>query len=133
MITKHIISGAMTFIMSIIAMIRLMINMRKKLTNDTLFSAPTYCDAPIIKGQDNNSQKLPAPPVCEAEYYSMMKRMGELEGKVTALSAKQPAVPPKDEKLTLALSRVDSLQQDLIATRKVYTYEKIYLQSITRK
>ena len=93
-------------------MIRLTRNMPKKITDANLYSSTaTYFD---------DSHKLPAPAFCEADYFLMMKRMGELEGKVIALASKPAVVPPeKEEQLNVALSRVDALEQALSSTQKV--------------
>ncbi|XP_074313350.1 phosphatidylinositol/phosphatidylcholine transfer protein SFH3-like isoform X2 [Silene latifolia] len=109
-ISNHLVSGMMTFVMGIITMIRLTRNMPKKITDATLYTTATYYD---------DSHKLPAPAISEVEYFSMMKRLGELEGKVIALSTKPATVAPeKEEQLNAALNRVDALEQALFSTQK---------------
>ncbi|KAH9623185.1 hypothetical protein KSS87_016867 [Heliosperma pusillum] len=91
-------------------MIRLTRNMPKKITDATLYTTTAYYD---------DSHKLPGPAISEVEYFSMMKRLGELEGKVTALSTKPATVAPeKEEQLNAALNRVDALEQALFSTQK---------------
>lgn len=108
-------TGLMSVVMGIVTMIRLTRNVPKKLTDATLYSTPSYCD-----DSSANSHKLPEHVISEEEYFSMMKRMGELEGKVIALSAKPATMPPeKEEMLNDALNRVDVLEQQLSSTKKV--------------
>ncbi|KAL2939211.1 Phosphatidylinositol/phosphatidylcholine transfer protein SFH10 [Bienertia sinuspersici] len=103
--SSHIVTGLMSVVMGIVTMIRLTRNMPKKITDATLYSTPAYCDD---SGQ--NSHKLPGHAISETEYFLMMKRMGELEGKVLSLAAKPAIMPPeKEEVLNNALSRVDVL------------------------
>jgi len=99
--------------------------MPKKLTDATLYSTATYYDD-LVKDQVN-SHKLAGPAISEAEYFGMMKRLGELEGTVIALSAKPATMPPeKEEMLNAALSRVDALEQELASTKKVLLCTSMY-------
>ncbi|KAL9238223.1 hypothetical protein vseg_012678 [Gypsophila vaccaria] len=109
-ISNHLVSGMMTFVMGIITMIRLTRNMPKKITDATLYTTATYY---------NDSHKLPGPAISEVDYFAMMKRLGELEGKVIALASKPAISPPeKEEQLNAALNRVDALEQALSSTQK---------------
>ncbi|OVA08744.1 Cellular retinaldehyde binding/alpha-tocopherol transport [Macleaya cordata] len=63
-------------------------------------------------------QKLPGSAVSSTDYVTAMKRMAELEEKVTVLTAKPVVVPAKEEKLDAAVTRVDALEQELLATKK---------------
>ncbi|KNA10367.1 hypothetical protein SOVF_145020 [Spinacia oleracea] len=111
--SNHLVSGLMSMMMGIVTMIRITRNMPKKLTDATLYS---YCDESAVK----DSHKLPAPAISEVEYFAMMKRMGELEGKVISLSSKPDTMPvEKEEMLNNALSRVDVLEQQLSSTKKL--------------
>ena len=116
--SNPLVSGMMTFVMGIVTMIRLTRNMPKKLTDATLYSTATYYDD--LAEDQVNTHKLAGPAISEAEYFGMMKRLGELEGKVIALSGKPATMPPeKEEMLNAALSRVDALEQELASTKKV--------------
>lgn len=68
------------------------------------------------------------PSVLEAEVVSsVMKRLGELEDKVDTLNAKPSEMPyEKEELLNAAVCRVDALEAELIATKKVNTYIHFY-------
>ncbi|XP_009786700.1 phosphatidylinositol/phosphatidylcholine transfer protein SFH12-like isoform X2 [Nicotiana tabacum] len=62
--------------------------------------------------------RLNGSAISNNEYFSMMKRMGELEEKVITLSNKPSALPPeKEEMLNNVMSHVDKLEQELCATK----------------
>lgn len=63
----------------------------------------------------------PTPPVIQADLLSsVLKRMGALEEKVYTLQAKPSEMPyEKEELLNAAVCRVDALEAELIATKKV--------------
>ncbi|KAK9677836.1 hypothetical protein RND81_11G170400 [Saponaria officinalis] len=108
--SNHLVSGMMTLVMGIMTMIRLTRNMPKKITDATVYSTANHYD---------DSHKLPAPAISEIDYFAMMKRLGELEGKVISLSAQPATMPPhKEELLAAALGRVDALEQALSSTQK---------------
>lgn len=108
----------MAFVMGIVTLVRLARNMPRKLTDATLYSTAMFGVDPMMK-----PHQLPAPAISTAEYFSMMKRMGELEEKVTVLSNKPAVMPPeKEEMLNSALSRVDVLEQELSSTKKVHLF-----------
>ncbi|KAI8533019.1 hypothetical protein RHMOL_Rhmol11G0263700 [Rhododendron molle] len=116
-VSNQIFTGAMTFVMGIVTLVRLARNMPRKLTDATLYSSAMFGVDPMMK-----PHKLPAPTVTVSttEYLSMTKRMGELEEKLTLLSNKPAVMPPeKEEMLNAALSRVDVLEQELSSTKKV--------------
>uniref|UniRef100_A0A5B7A3Y9 CRAL-TRIO domain-containing protein n=1 Tax=Davidia involucrata TaxID=16924 RepID=A0A5B7A3Y9_DAVIN len=117
-ISNHIFTGVMTFVMGIVTMVRLTRNMPRKLTDATLYSSSMYGVDEMIKGQPHPYQ-LPEPTISSADYMTVVKRMGELEEKMSVLSAKPVVMPPeKEEMLNATLSRVDALEQQLSATKK---------------
>lgn len=63
----------------------------------------------------------PTPAFTEADVLSaVVKRLGELEEKVDALQSKPSRMPfEKEELLNAAVCRVDALEAELIATKKV--------------
>lgn len=72
-----------------------------------------------------NEENRPPSPIAkftEAELLSnLMKRLGELEEKVDTLQSKPSEMPyEKEELLNAAVCRVDALEAELIATKKVY-------------
>lgn len=74
---------------------------------------------------DNSKEELlcpsPTPTFTEAELLTrVLKRLGELEEKVNTLQAKPSEMPyEKEELLNAAVCRVDALEAELIATKKV--------------
>lgn len=57
--------------------------------------------------------------IFDADFKSFMKRMAEVEEKVSALSMKQANMRPEKEKmLNDTLGRVDVLEQELMKTQK---------------
>lgn len=75
---------------------------------------------------DATPKELPRPPsstptFTQAELLSaVLKRIGEVEEKVDALKAKPSEMPyEKEELLNAAVCRVDALEAELIATKKV--------------
>ncbi|XP_031287001.1 phosphatidylinositol/phosphatidylcholine transfer protein SFH12-like isoform X1 [Pistacia vera] len=116
-ISSPIFSGLMAFVMGIAAMIRVTRNLPKKLTDATIYSNPDYCvDDTKMKSLQ---QKFSTPGIYGADYLVMMKRMAALEDTVNFLSTKPAAMlSEKEELLHAAVSRVDVLEQELLATRK---------------
>jgi hypothetical protein len=65
----------------------------------------------------------PAPGFTEADMFSsVLKRLAELEEKFEVLQSKPSEMPSeKEEMLNAAFRRVDTLEAELIVTKKVYT------------
>ncbi|KAK6121377.1 hypothetical protein DH2020_044876 [Rehmannia glutinosa] len=94
-------------------------NMPKKLTDAALYSSSMYGVDAMIRGQVN-AYNMPGTAISSEDYFIMMKRMNELEEKVSVLIKKPVSMPPeKEEMLNNALNRVDTLEQELLATKKV--------------
>lgn len=67
-----------------------------------------------------HQRQLPAPTVSAVDYSCVLKRLDELEERVTVLSNKPIEMPPeKEEMLNAAVKRVDVLEAELAATKKV--------------
>lgn len=104
----------MAFVMGIVTMVRVGRATPRKIANADINDA-----IPMLKGQMHQSQ-LPAPTVSAAEFSSVLKRLGELEEKVNVLSTKPAEMAPeKEEMLNAAVMRVDALEAELAATKKV--------------
>ncbi|KAK2990424.1 hypothetical protein RJ640_011172 [Escallonia rubra] len=115
---SQIFSGVIAFIMGIVAMIRLSWNVPKKLTDATLYSSPMYCVETMMKGQAYPFH-LATPTISSLEYLSVMRRMTELEERMSIMSMRPAAMPAeKEEMLTATVSRVEALEQELMATKK---------------
>lgn len=113
--------AVMAFFMTLFALLR-SITRRVKLP-----STPPDVDQNISEVAPDNTQKeefrppSPTPAFTEADLLSsVMKRLGELEEKVDTLKAKPSEMPyEKAELLNAAVCRVDALEAELIATKKV--------------
>ncbi|KAF9609485.1 hypothetical protein IFM89_016571 [Coptis chinensis] len=116
-LSAQIFSGVLAFVMGVVTMIRLTRNIPKKLTDANLYSS-------TIDSVDHNIKRqlphqLPGPTISAAKYMSVMKRMADLEEKVTVLSKKPATMPAeKEEMLNAAVKRVDALEQELMATKQ---------------
>ncbi|KAJ9147039.1 hypothetical protein P3X46_029244 [Hevea brasiliensis] len=110
-----IFTGVMAFVMGIVTMIKVTRNMPKKLTNATIYSSPVYCDE--IEVKDRAKQSLES-TISSADYMTVIKRVDQLEERVKVLSMKPAMTLEKEEMLNAAISRVDTLEQELMATKK---------------
>lgn len=91
--------------MGIVTLIKITGNMPRKLADATLQA---------------HGYQLSEPTVSSSEYFSMIKRMEELEEKVITLTNKPASLAPdKEELLNNAMKRIDTLEQELSATHKV--------------
>ncbi|XVF67750.1 hypothetical protein PTKIN_Ptkin10aG0147300 [Pterospermum kingtungense] len=116
--SSHLFGGIMAFVMGVVAMIRLSRSMPRKLTEAALYGGQGYYDNPMMTGHAAAHQ-LPPPAVSIADFFAMMKRIGELEDKVSVLIGKPAAMPPeKEEMLNAALSRVCTLEEELSSAKK---------------
>ncbi|ONH91091.1 hypothetical protein PRUPE_8G092200 [Prunus persica] len=113
-LSNQFVSGMMAFVMGIFTMVRLARNMPKKLAEVAHYGSPVYSTGMVNKGH-----QLPAPAISSNAYMTMMKRMSELEEKVSVLSTKPALMPPeKEEMLNITLNRINVLEPDLSATKK---------------
>ncbi|XVF15812.1 hypothetical protein REPUB_Repub09cG0188600 [Reevesia pubescens] len=114
----HLFTGVMTFVMGIATMIKVTRNMPRKLTDANIYSCPVYCVDSEVKSQEP-SAKLPPAAFSTDELMSVMKRMAELEERVSIMNTKPTIMPPeKEEMLNSAINRADALEQELMATKK---------------
>ncbi|GMJ06900.1 SEC14-LIKE 3, SEC14-like 3 [Hibiscus trionum] len=110
-----IFGGIMAFVMGIIAMVRMSCSMPKKQREALMYGGGQVYYGKQITGP---ASQLP-PPITNAEFLAMAKRMAELEEKVVLLSVKPAVMPPdKEEMLNAALSRVCVLEKELSETKK---------------
>ncbi|GLT82724.1 hypothetical protein SLE2022_010810 [Rubroshorea leprosula] len=116
-LSNNLLTGVMTFVMGIVTMIRVTRNMPRKLTDANIYSSPLNCVDGDIKG--NNPSPKSQPGISKEDYMAVLKRMAELEEKLSVLNTKPAEMPPeKDELLSAAISRVETLEQELTATKK---------------
>ncbi|KAJ0010764.1 hypothetical protein Pint_34745 [Pistacia integerrima] len=116
-VSNHLLGGLMAVVMGIVTMVRLTRNMPRKITEASLYSGGDYYTDTMIKS--HHVQKLPPHSVSGTEFHLMMKRMAELEERVNILTMKPVTMPPeKEEMLNAAVNRVNTLEQELAATKK---------------
>ncbi|GMJ00514.1 SEC14-LIKE 3, SEC14-like 3 [Hibiscus trionum] len=111
----NIFGGIVAIIMGIITMVRLSRSIPRRVTESLLYGGHVYYENPMITAPAAQQ----AQPINTADFFAMMKRMAELEEKVSVL-VDTPATLPleKKEMLNAALSRVSILEQELSATKK---------------
>ncbi|OMO75614.1 Cellular retinaldehyde binding/alpha-tocopherol transport [Corchorus olitorius] len=111
---NNIFGGILAFVMGIVTMVRLSRSMPRKLTEAALYGGQVYYANKMITGAPAQM-----PPMNSDDYITMMKRMAELEEKVTFLVGKPATMPPeKEELLSSALSRVCTLEEELSEAKK---------------
>ncbi|XP_027918577.1 phosphatidylinositol/phosphatidylcholine transfer protein SFH12 isoform X2 [Vigna unguiculata] len=112
-VNSQIFTGVMAFVMGILTMVRMTRNMPKKLTD-----ANFYSNFGEYKGQASNDQ-MTVPAISAQEFMTVMKRMAELEEKMSNMNNLAICMPPeKEEMLNAAITRADALEQELMATKK---------------
>jgi len=109
-VNAPIYTGVMAFVTGIATMIRLTRNMPRRLTDATAYGNDSMIEV--------KAKQLPEPTVSSAEYMTVLKRMADLEERVSVLSMKPTMPPEKEEMLNAAISRVSALEQELMATKK---------------
>lgn len=102
----------MTLVMGIVTIIRMARNMPRRITEAALYGgSECYAGGNMMKACISSN-----------DYMAMIKRMAELEERVTVLAVR-PAMPPEQEELlNNALNRVSTVEQELAATKKVSHY-----------
>ncbi|KAL0334709.1 UNVERIFIED_CONTAM: Phosphatidylinositol/phosphatidylcholine transfer protein SFH3 [Sesamum radiatum] len=117
-LSNHIFTGVLTFVMGVVTMVRMTRNMPRKLTDANLYSNSVHGHDDMIKRRAHTFDS-PEAGISRADYLIMMKRMNELEEKLSTLCNKPADMPPENEEmLQSALNRVDKLEQELSETKK---------------
>ncbi|KAM1156318.1 hypothetical protein ACFX2B_026838 [Malus domestica] len=130
---SQIMAAILTFLMGIVAMVRLTRSMPKRLTDSTFYSS-TVCDGDtMVKGQGSSHAAISG-----SDLMTVMKRMAELEERMTVLNMKPATVPAqKEEMLNTALGRVGALEKELMATKQALeeslTQQEELLGSLDKK
>ncbi|KAL6011395.1 hypothetical protein ACLOJK_001841 [Asimina triloba] len=102
-VSTQIFSGVLSLVMGIATMLRVARTVPKKLA---------------YKERDTTLRQVPGPAFSDADFASVLKRLDEMQDKITR-SMQRPAMPPeKEEMLNAAVSRVDTLEAELAATKK---------------
>ncbi|KAE8724669.1 Phosphatidylinositol/phosphatidylcholine transfer protein SFH2 [Hibiscus syriacus] len=115
--SSNVFGGLMSFVISMVAMIRLSRNMPRKLGETALYNGQVHHAKPMITGRTADQSQLP--PITSNDYVAMEKRMAKLEEAMSFLMQKPGTMPPeKEEMLNDALSKVYALEVELSAAKK---------------
>ncbi|GMI76944.1 SEC14-LIKE 12, SEC14-like 12 [Hibiscus trionum] len=118
-LSSNFFTGVMTFVMGIGAMMKVTRNMPRKPTDGSSSSSQVTSVDTGANSQQPSSQEPPPGAHSAEELMSVMKRMEELEERLTVINTKPSAMPPdKEELLNTALTRADALELELMATKK---------------
>ncbi|XP_066321159.1 phosphatidylinositol/phosphatidylcholine transfer protein SFH12-like isoform X2 [Miscanthus floridulus] len=119
---RQVVSGFMALVMGVVAMFRVG-KIAPKRAMDAAMGIATMEAMAKKTRQMQMQQQLGGPDtvvVSAAQYQALVKRLDDLEGKVAALAAKPPEVPPElEESLKAAAARVEALETELDATKKL--------------
>ncbi|XP_050381405.1 phosphatidylinositol/phosphatidylcholine transfer protein SFH12-like isoform X2 [Argentina anserina] len=115
--SARFLGAIMAFILSIVTIFRLLTsNMPRKLADSTFYSSAVRHDDTMVKSR---SSSKPAPAISDADFQSIISRLAELEKRAIVLSTKPATMlPKKEDMLSAALSQVDALEKELMATTK---------------
>ncbi|KAL6221684.1 hypothetical protein ACLB2K_005080 [Fragaria x ananassa] len=115
--SARFLGAIMAFILSIVAIFRLLTsNVPRKLANSTFYSSAVCHDDTMLKSRASSKS---ANAISEADFQSIITRIADLEERAIVLSTKPVTMPPeKEDLLSAALSRVDALERELMATTK---------------
>jgi uncharacterized protein (UPF0335 family) len=121
---RQVVSGFMALVMGVVAMFRVGKIAPKRAMDAAMGIATMEAMAKKTRQMQQLQQQQLAGPdavvVSAAQYQALVKRLDDLEGKVAALAARPPEMPPdQEEKLKAAVSRVEALETELENTKKV--------------
>ncbi|XP_042000664.1 phosphatidylinositol/phosphatidylcholine transfer protein SFH12-like [Salvia splendens] len=116
--SNQIFTGVLTFVMGVVTMVRMTRNMPRRLTDSTLYSSSMRGGDDMMKSREP-VYETPEAGVSREDYLIMMKRMNELEEKMSIVCQKPPTMAPeKEEMLNSAITRIDALEQELQEAKK---------------
>ncbi|CAN6271339.1 unnamed protein product [Urochloa humidicola] len=121
---RQVVSGFMALVMGVVAMFRVGKIAPKRAMDAAMGIATMEAMAKKTRQMQQLQQQQIAGPdavvVSAAQYQALVKRLDDLEGKVTALAARPPEMPPdQEELLKAAVSRVEALEAELENTKKL--------------
>lgn len=121
---RQVVTGFMALVMGVVAMFRVGKIAPKRAMDAAMGIATMEAMAKTRRMQQGQGQ-LPSPDmvtISTKQYQALIKRLDDLEEKVTALAARPPEMPAeKEEMLKSAVSRVEALETELESTKKVIT------------
>lgn len=113
--SNQIFTGMMTFVMGIVTMVRMTRNMPQNYSGAG--SGSMKLQTRLMLEHQPTSNRLAS---MSATDETIVKRVNELEEKVTAISSKPAKVAPETQNLLdAAMSRIDKLEQEVTETKKV--------------
>lgn len=119
-VANQMLTFVMALMMGVMTVLRMTRSMPRKLTNATLYSTGFIDDCMVTK----KKKQLQASTISTTEYITLTNRLTELEEKVILLNNKPAELPPdKEELLNNALKRIDTLETELAATKKVTLFK----------
>ncbi|RLM78848.1 hypothetical protein C2845_PM12G01840 [Panicum miliaceum] len=120
---RQVVSGFMALVMGVVAMFRVGKIAPKRAMDAAMGIATMEAMAKKTRQMQLQQQQLAGPDavvVSAAQYQALVKRLDDLEGKVAALAARPPEMPPEQEEmLKAAVSRVEALETELENTKKL--------------
>ena len=115
-LSNNLISGVMAVVMGVVTVLKVTRAVPKKIV-DAAMDYATYGSENMLKHQQ---LPTPAPAVSMAEFSAVMKRLGELEEEKSVANSKPVQIPfEKGQQLNAVVSKVDKLESELEATKKV--------------
>ncbi|WVZ77973.1 hypothetical protein U9M48_025760 [Paspalum notatum var. saurae] len=116
---RQAVSGFMALVMGVVAMFRV----GKIAPKRAMDAAMGIATMEAMAKKTRQMQQLGGPDavvVSAAQYQALVKRLDELEGKVAAMAARPPEMPAEQEEvLRAAVTRVEALEAELEATKKL--------------
>lgn len=107
----------MALLMGILTMIRITRHVPRKLTEAAFCVCSEHCEITTMK----------APGIISFnDHMALIKRVAELEEKVSLLNIKPSMPKEKEELLNATLGRVRSLEQELAASKKVLLLTSLF-------
>lgn len=120
---NNILTGVMAFVMGIVTVVRVSRRMPNKIVGAALeYAAPVQSADTLVKSQmlQQQQQQMFSRVVSPAEFSAVVKRLADMEEKMTNVSMKPAEMPlDKEEMLNAAVSRVEALEAELSTTKKV--------------
>ncbi|PKA56718.1 Patellin-3 [Apostasia shenzhenica] len=107
-----VFTGVMAFVMGVVTMIKVSKNMPKKVViedeQDIYFS----------NAVERNQCQVTEPMVSMSQYNAVVKRLCQLEEKLTVLNKKPESSHEKEEMLKATMNRMEALETELAATKR---------------
>lgn len=117
---RQVVTGFMALVMGVVAMFRVG-KIAPKRAMDAAMGIATM--EAMAKTRRMQQGQLPSPDtvtISTKQYQALIKRLDDLEEKVTALAARPAEMPAeKEEMLKAAVSRLEALETELESTKKV--------------